>query len=193
MIIKRLIVTMFKFYHQIWQALGFDGLFDFLAITLANHSFKSFVIQMVISAAVVGTFPYYVEQWVYQPFTGVVLITVMVVVDTLLGALVALKEGESFNIAKFTRLAPILLSHLVVLSCSFHMAKIDSFLFSWLPQAVFAFFAGRNLMSIVRNMVIMKWLRGDFLQYLIDRVKPDLMDAMKPDKTESKNEKAVTH
>jgi hypothetical protein len=176
---------MFKFYSQIWNALGFDGLFDFLAITLANHSLKSFVVQIMIATAMVGTFPYYVEEWVFSPFTGVMLITIMVVVDTLLGAFVALKQGECFNIAKFTRLAPILLSHLIVLSFSFHMAKIDNFLFAWLPEAVFAFFSGRNLMSIVRNMVIMKWLRGDFLQYLIDRVKPDLMDAMKPDKTHS--------
>lgn len=180
-------------YQQIWNALGFDGLFDFLAMTLANHSFKSLFVQVILAAAVVGTFPYYVEQWIYQPFTGVVLITVMVVVDTLLGALVALREGESFNIAKFTRLAPILLSHLLVLSCSFHMAKIDDLLFSWLPQAVFAFFTGRNLMSIVRNMVIMKWLRGDFLQYLIDRVKPDLMDAMKSDNPKNAHEKATSH
>jgi bacteriorhodopsin len=168
-------------WYHIWESLGFESLTNYLAITFANQSAKSVFVQVVVGTTAAAALPPLVEKWVYFPISAIVLISAMVVVDTLLGAFVAIKDGEEFNIAKFTRLAPILISHLSVMSASFHMAQIDTFLFSWLPQAVFAFFAGRNLMSIVRNMVILKWLRGDFLQYLIDRIKPDLFDAMKPD------------
>jgi hypothetical protein len=193
MFIKRLLLFFVHLWDDVWTSLGFEGVMDFLGNTLVNHSFKSFLIQLwVVSAVLISyEFTQTMETWVFSPFTSVILITVMVVLDTMLGAYVALRQGEDFNIAKFTRLAPILISHLLIMSFSFHMSKIDGFLFGWLPQAVFAFFSGRNLMSIVRNMVVMKWLRGDFLQYLIERVKPDLVDAMKPD-ADNKKEKNLS-
>jgi hypothetical protein len=185
MILNKILLSFYKLYIQFWHDLGFDGFFDFLAITFYNHSAKSFFIQITVASATALSFSSFVEQWIYNPASAVWLIVFMVLTDTLLGAFVAIKQNEAFNLAKFTRMAPILISHLVVMSVSWHMSQIDNTIFSWLPQAVFAFFSGRNLMGIVRNMVILKWLNGNFVQFLIDRVKPDLMDAMKPEKVKS--------
>jgi hypothetical protein len=187
MIFKRILFSLYKLYLEIWNDLGFDGMGDFVAITFWNHSAKSFLVQVLLAGTVM-TCSSFVEEWIYSPASAVWLIVFMVVAETLLGAFVAIKQNEAFNIAKFTRLAPILISHLVVMSVSWHMSQIDNTIFSWLPQAVFAFFSGRNLMGIVRNMVLLKWLNGNFVQFLIDRVKPDLMDAMKTEKVKSENQ-----
>lgn len=160
-----------------WNTLGFQDFSDYINIAIINKSMKLFMIQLALAASVIPI-QNFVEDWVFKPHTAVWLITLMCLADSLLGAYIAIKKGEIFCINKFTRLAPILISHLSIMSMAYHMSVIDPFLFNWLPEAVFAFFSGRNLMSIIRHAVIMKWVRGDFVNYLIERIKPDIVDSI---------------
>jgi hypothetical protein len=156
-----------------WHAFGFDGVGDFISTTFGMKSSASIIIQ-IATAATIG---YYakLEQYVYSPGQAVILMIVMILVDTILGAMVAMKKGEKFNLAKISRFMPIVCAHVMVMSATWHFKQIDMDAYGWMPSATFGFLGVRNLLSVIRNLIKLKYIRSDFLSFLNTKIDSDLL------------------
>lgn len=156
-----------------WHTFGFNGIGDFISTTIGMKSTVSIFAQLA-TATFLG---YYgcIEKYIYSPAQAVVMMICLVVVDTILGAMVAIKKGEKFNLAKISRLLPILCAHVMVMSATWHFKQIDIDAYGWMPSATFGFLGVRNLLSVIRNMIKLKYIRADFLSFLNTKIDSDLL------------------
>lgn len=172
---------------SIFNEYGFEDFSDFIGTTLGNKSLASFGIQL--TAASTTAYITNVRSYVYDPPLAVALIVALLVADTVLGSIVAVKQGESFNIAKFSRIVPILLAHLGILAAAHNFAKVDPITFGWLPNAIFAFFGMRTLLSVIRNLITLKYVQGELLVWLERKIKLNMSDLNDKNIEKTHNEK----
>ena len=166
-----------------WHTFGFNGVGDFISTTLGMKSSVSVFVQ-IATAAGIGYFAT-LEKYVYSPGQAVVLMILMILVDTILGAMVAVRKGEKFNMAKISRFLPIVCAHVMIMSATWHFKQIDLDAYGWMPTATFGFLGVRNLLSVIRNMIKLKYIRADFLSFLNTKIDSDLLTG--EDEPEKKN------
>lgn len=175
----------------VWQEWGFQDVGDFLATTLGNKSIVSLTLQITVSSF--AGYLAFIKQYIYDPPLGVAVIVSLLVLDTILGASVALKQGDTFNIAKFSRIVPILLSHLAILTLSHNIKLTDSITFVWLPNAIFGFFAMRTFLSVIRNLVTLGFVSGQLFVFVEKKLSMSLEDAINKNIEKSNQSHAHAH
>lgn len=123
------------------------------------------VVQLVVGLA--ASFVPFVREWLYDPPAALLLIGLLILADTILGAIIAVRlNREVFSLNKFTRMWPVMLAHFTLMVLSFWLSKTESWLIH-LPSFTYFFFATRNLLSVVRNMTRLKLIRAEFLTHLV--------------------------
>ncbi len=150
------------------RELGFETLSELLVTVLGIKSLTLVVLQVSAASLVAGS--EFLADYIYKPPSAVFIIVGLILADTLLGLLVAYNAGHKVDLRKMTRMVPIMLSHLAVMSVSYHISLAEPVAFAWLPSAVFGFFAMRNFLSAVQNMIRLGWMRGEVLEYLNRRL-----------------------
>jgi hypothetical protein len=156
-----------------WHTFGFSGVGDFISTAFGMKSSASVFVQVATAAG----FSYFaiLEKYIYSPGQAVVLMIAMILADTILGAMVAVKKGEKFNMAKISRFLPIVCAHVMIMSATWHFKQIDLDAYGWMPTATFGFLGVRNLLSVIRNMIKLKYIRADFLSFLNTKIDSDLL------------------
>lgn len=164
-----------SFWLEFWHALGFYNMSDFLA-TFTGLKFGFAVVLQAFAGVALGYYGY-IEKYIYSPGQAVIIMVVLILVDTILGAIVAVKhKGQRINLAKLGRMFPILIANIMVMSFSWHFKNIDADAYGWMPSATFGFLGVRNLLSVIRSCIRLRYLRADFLSFLNTKISADYID-----------------
>ena len=167
-----------------WHTFGFKGVGDFVSTTFGMKSSASVFVQVATAAGI--SYFATLEKYVYSPGEAIVLMISMILADTILGAMVAVRKGEKFNMAKISRFLPIVCAHVMIMSATWHFKQIDMDAYGWMPTATFGFLGVRNLLSVIRNMIKLKYIRADFLSFLNTKIDSDLLTGEdEPEKSKS--------
>lgn len=157
------------------EELGFSSLGD-LASTLSGFKTIPLIIVQVSFAWAINITGF-VRHWVYDPPNAVFVVVGLIISDTILAISQAVKAQGKVDLRKLTRMIPVILTHVGIMSASFHFAKVDPESFSWMPTAVFAFFGIRHLISVIKNATRLGLLKGDLLEVLNTRIASTEEDA----------------
>jgi hypothetical protein len=149
---------------------GFESLSGLLAKSygFANPYFLQWQTLGAIAAFLLGFF----RAFVFDPPQAVFLLIFLLVADWLTGLTRALTTGERFDLDKFGRIVWIMLSHLFLMASFTWLGRVDTVVCAFLPLPIFVFLAIRTLLSVVKNMVALKWVRAEVLDYLEFKLLP---------------------
>lgn len=170
-------------FKDFWNYYGFNDLGDFVSSALMNKSLASIGMQTV--GAGLTVYVSFIEAHVFKPPSAVLVISALLVIDSILGAAIAINQGQKFSVPKFSRIVLIWLAHMIILVASYQMQKVDPFTFSWLPNAAFGFFATRTLLSIIRNFVALKLIKGELIAFLESKLSTSVDEAIQKNKDKS--------
>lgn len=113
-----------------------------------------------------GGFFLWIEQWVFSPGTTYVVFVGLTVAESVCGTIKSIwYNGEQFEIDKSARVIPKLIAHTFALSAAWHLANADPLL-GWMPSTVFIYFSSQNFLKTVLHMIDMKWMDGDFANFI---------------------------
>jgi hypothetical protein len=140
--------------------LGFTSLNDF-AQTLLGWKAKYFV-------GVVSLLGAFISKFVYQSAPAIYFLVFLLAVDVLTALIRAIKT-KSFTSKRLGRVLPVLLTYMVVLACSFNMAKYSA-LYSWLPGVIYSGFLAIVFSSICENLILLGWLPADLYNNIKERI-----------------------
>lgn len=156
-----------KIRHLI-EELGFSSIAE-MAQTLSGFKTVPTLILQIGFAWYVNLSGF-TSTWVYDPPNAVFVVVGLIVSDTILGFWLAMKKNGKADLRKLTRVLPITLAHVGIMSVSFHFSKVDPTSFSWMPTAVFAFFGIRHLISVIKNLTQLGLIKGDLLNVINSRI-----------------------
>lgn len=152
------------FFRIILHELGFDSFSHlFRSVFGLKGALFAFVQVSATSLAIAASF---IKEWVWDPPSGAVVFGILVLVESLMGTYVAITiRKEKFNFRKFYNIAPKFLAHIGLLALAYNMGR-HSVLLIWLPNACFAWFASRNFLAIVLDMIQLRLVKGEFADFL---------------------------
>lgn len=154
----------------LFQEIGYINHVDFFKSVFGVKA--SFFVFMQAFFTGFSVFIAFVEEWIWDPPLGAGIIFILIVGESITGAMVAHKKGNKFNIKKFYRSVPMLVSHIFILALAHNIGKVEPTLI-WLPNAVFGWFAMRNFLAVLFDLVTLKLLRGEFVTFITGKLKVD--------------------
>jgi hypothetical protein len=125
----------------------------------------------------IGCVSAFVENWIIYPAVSYYALIALIFSDYLTGVCLALKRND-FKTRKFVRIFWTLLSHTALLSFSMQLSKGTVSLF-WLNEAVFVPLVLVNLISLVKNLSLLGYVKKSFAEYFykkIDSHKNDIIE-----------------
>lgn len=170
--------------RHFWNEYGFRNFSDYCKTLIGDVAATG--LRWEISGSAFAGFLAFVKAYVYDPPLGVAVLLSLVAIDTLLGSWRSVKSGEKFVMAKLERFIVVIISHLVLLTFSHLIRLADPFTFFWLPNFFFGWFVTRTLLSVVRHMVELKWVKGELLAHLENKISIELPEPRKPESSTPK-------
>lgn len=122
-------------------------------------------IALQASLAGLNVFLAFAQEWIWDPPKAIGIIMILIVVETVTGSIVAVKKGEEFDTKKFGSGFIVLMAHIFMMAMAHNIASVEPSLF-WITNAFFGWFAMRNFLSIMKDLVFLKLLRGEFIDYI---------------------------
>lgn len=129
-----------------------------------------------------GSITGFVEDWLHSPAVSFYALVVLIFADHLTGVLLAWKRND-FQTRKFLRIFWTLLSHCFLLYFSMQLTKGAKSLF-WLNEAVFVPLVIVNLLSLVKNLSLLGFIKKDLASILYKKI--DIHKNFKEEKKEDK-------
>lgn len=142
---------------------GFDSFTEMVKTTFGVKS--TVFIALQTSLAGLNIFLAFVKEWIWDPPRAIAIIMLLIVVETVTGAVVAVKRGKEFDPKRFGSGFVVLLAHIFMMAMAHNIASVEPSLF-WITNAFFGWFAMRNFLSIMKDLVFLKLLRGEFIDYI---------------------------
>jgi hypothetical protein len=166
--------------------LGFKSLKQMMLIVtgLQYKGPAAFNALLSIEVAMLTLVATAIEQWLWSPFYSLVIYFIVLTADFVSGIYVGMRvRKEGFLTQKGQRLPVILVCHLVLLGVFYNLGRInedlgvggiDAVIFEGVARAFYFYVISINLMSFIKNMVLLGYLKGaiaDFFQRYIDKQK----------------------
>jgi hypothetical protein len=163
-----------KFIDIFIHELGFDSQ-DHLIRTVFGWKSAHLLLAQIGGSALTVVVSI-IEDWIWSPASGVVVFAVLVLTESFTGVWVAVKiKDEKFDFRKFYNIAPKLLAHVLLLALAYNISHY-SMIMVWLPNACFGWFATRNFIATLLNLIQMKLVKGEFAEYIMKRLAIDQKD-----------------
>ena len=125
-------------------------------------------------SASVAFITYYIDIWVWSPPSAAYFILILLLVESITGTLVAVMvKKEVFNVKKFARTLPILVSHILILAICHNIGKFEPLL-SWMTSAAFSWFSTRTALNIFIDLADLKFLKGEFVEFIRGKITKSL-------------------
>lgn len=160
-----------RFLQIFIHELGFDNNDHLVRSVFGWKSWALILAQIGGSALTV--FVSFVESWIWSPASGVLVFAVLVLTESFTGVWVAVTiKEEKFDFRKFYNIAPKLVAHVLLLALSYNISQ-HSLVLVWLPNACFGWFATRNFIATLLNLIQMKLVKGEFAEYIMKRLAID--------------------
>ncbi len=109
-----------------------------------------------------------VEDWLHAPAASFYALVILIFADHLSGVALAWKRND-FQTRKFLRIFWTLLSHCALLYFSMQLTKGANALF-WLNEAVFVPLVIVNLLSLVKNLSLLGFIKKDLASFLYKKI-----------------------
>lgn len=163
----------------------------FTSVMSLNLKFKVWI-STVIGGFTIGVLLGFIDNYIYDPYLSYFMLIGIIISDHFTGMYLAFK-GNRFETRKALRIFWTLLSHTGLLMFSNNLAEGDQTL-SWLDDGIFVPLCLVNLLSLIKNLSLLGWIKKDFANFLyrkIDTYKNEYMNDKKEEK--KKDEKDNTN
>ena len=127
-----------------------------------------------------GSITGFVEDWLHSPAVSFYALVALIFADHFSGVLLAWRRND-FQTKKFLRVFWTLLSHSALLYFSMQLTKGAKSLF-WLNEAVFVPLVIVNLLSLVKNLSLLGFIKKDLASILYKKI--DIHKNFKQEKKE---------
>lgn len=139
-----------------------------------------------------GALTSFVTGWVFDPAASYFALIALIAADHLTGVILALRNNR-FETRKATRIFWTLLSHTGLLTFATNLSKGSDALF-WLNEGVFVPLVLVNLISLVKNLSLLGYLKKDFAGFFyskIDAYKNDYIKKNEVEETDKRRDNRV--
>lgn len=126
------------------------------------------VFSIVFAGLIAGTMSAFVNDWIFDPSISYFTLVGLIAADHLSGSYLAFKHNR-FDTRVALRIFWTLLSHTALLMFSTNLSKGADVLF-WLNEAVFVPIVIVNLMSLVKNLALLGWIKKGFARMITDKI-----------------------
>jgi uncharacterized membrane protein len=126
------------------------------------------IISTIISGAFAGTISAFVNDWIFDPAISYFTLVGLIAADHLTASFLAFKYNR-FDTRIALRIFWTLLSHTALLMFATNLSKGADVLF-WLNEAVFVPIVIVNLMSLIKNLALMGWIKKGFARMITDKI-----------------------
>ena len=116
----------------------------------------------------VGSITAFVENWIVFPAASYFALIALIFADHISGVCLAYKRND-FQTRKFLRIFWTLLSHTALLYFSMNLSKGAKSLF-WLNEGVFVPLVLVNLLSLVKNLALLGFIKKSFAEWLYKKI-----------------------
>ena len=149
---------------------GFDGMWDFVA-SVFGLKYKVFMMVEATGAiTMLAAFSTFLKEWVWDPPQAMLFIVVLLITESVTGALVSVRvKKNKFDVMKFYRTMPILVSHVLILAICYNMGKFEPIL-AWFTHGAFGWFATRTSMSIFVDLANLGFVKGEFVEFIKNKI-----------------------
>ena len=130
----------------------------------------------------IGAITAFVSNWVYDSAEAYYALLGLIFADHFSGMYLAFKHNR-FETRKATRIFWTICSHTALLIFGCNLAKGSAALF-WLDESIFVPLCLVNLISLVKNLSLLGWIKKDFADWFYRKI-----DVYKNDFTQKKDEK----
>lgn len=130
----------------------------------------------------VGSISGFVENWIVSPAVSFYALIALIFADHATGVFLAWKRNK-FETRKFLRIFWTLLSHVALLYFSMQLSKGAKSLF-WLNEAVFVPLVLVNLLSLVKNLSLLGFIKKNFASLLYKKIDVHKNEFISKDKIE---------
>lgn len=127
-----------------------------------------FLLMVVFGGFAIGGISGFVAEWIFDPAISYFTLIALIAADHATGVSIALKRNN-FQTRKALRIFWTLISHTGLLIFSTNLAKGSDVLF-WLNEAVFVPVVIVNLLSLIKNLSILGWIKKDLAQFLYNKI-----------------------
>jgi uncharacterized membrane protein len=138
------------------------------------------VISTIFGAITAGALSAFVSDWIFDPSISYFTLVGLIAADHLSASYLAFKYNR-FDTRVALRIFWTLLSHTALLMFATNLSKGADVLF-WLNEAVFVPIVVVNLMSLVKNLALLGWIKKGFARMITDKIdnyKNDYLEAKK--------------
>ena len=126
------------------------------------------VFSIVFAGLIAGTMSAFVNDWIFDPSISYFTLVGLIAADHLSGSYLAFKYNR-FDTRVALRIFWTLLSHTSLLMFATNLSKGADVLF-WLNEAVFVPIVIVNLMSLVKNLALLGWIKKGFARMITDKI-----------------------
>lgn len=125
-------------------------------------------LSTVLGGFTFGAITHFVDKYVYYPYLSFFMLIAIIVMDHFTGMYLAFK-GNRFETRKALRIFWTMLSHSSLLVFANNLANGDPAL-NWLDDGVFVPLCLVNLLSLIKNMSLLGWIKKDFADFLYRKI-----------------------
>lgn len=134
--------------------LGYENLNDFIQTNFGIHSAKQNIILTIF-----GGLSSFISNYIYNDVNAVYFLLLLLLLDFVSGVWRAIVL-KKFTSARMPRIVATAIIYCGLLSVSWHIAKFAP-VYSFLPGAIYAVFAGTLFKSLIENIKDLKLLSKD--------------------------------
>lgn len=161
--------------------IGFDNPLHAVQTAFGLFSEKNFMIECLF--ALFGIAMAFIDSYIFHPYQKLMILWIFLLADYITAIVVSFKvTKEGFNTRKGQRIVFLFLSYAFAMSASFWLDKYAHETYFWLPYALFSYLSGVLLISIFKNLSLLKLLPkgiASFIQKYIDTHKDKIVEAIK--------------
>jgi hypothetical protein len=161
------------------------SILELKAITESVLSMNLKIVPFTISVFggfTLGSISGFVSNWIFDPAVSYYTLMLLICCDHFTGMWIAWKNNR-FETRKATRIFWTLLSHTGLLAFATNLAKGSSAIY-WLNEGIFVPLVVVNLISLVKNLSLLGFLKRSFAEMLYRKI-----DVYKNEYIETKNSK----
>lgn len=141
---------------------------------------QKMVISTILGGFAAGTISAFINDWIFDPSISYFSLVGLIAADHLSASYLAFKHNR-FDTRVALKIFWTLLSHTALLMFSTNLSKGAEILF-WLNEAVFVPIVIVNLMSLVKNLALLGWIKKGFARMITDKIdnhKNEFLEAKK--------------
>jgi len=126
------------------------------------------VVSTLFFGVTAGAVSAFVSDWIFDPSISYFTLVGLIAADHLSATYLAFKYNR-FDTRIALRIFWTLLSHTALLMFATNLSKGADVLF-WLNEAVFVPIVVVNLMSLVKNLALLGWIKKGFARMITDKI-----------------------